>query len=206
MYSTLLREEQSYLVQQAWEFAFVWKTRNNTFANREMGRGKQKETQNPLWRVDFFSFLVHCLLWGLLIQNLLSIIFNLIWKKDLKMAKCARGHQKELRKVSPSITAPPPPLEKKKKTEDTKSSRCTNRGPTSNFLETRGAKVVTSFLVNWFIIISMYECGVCGIFGVLYLQWLKSVYFERRPIGKFDWNLASTKLLTFLSEKIKNHK
>ena len=71
-------------------------------------------------------------------------------KKDLKMAKCARGHQKELRKVSPSITAPPPPLEKKEKDgrEDTKSSRCTNRGPTSNFLETRGAKVVTSFLVN----------------------------------------------------------
>ena len=31
------------------------------------------------------------------------------------MVKCARGHQKELRKVSPSITAPPPPLEKKEK-------------------------------------------------------------------------------------------
>ena len=31
------------------------------------------------------------------------------------MAKCARGHQKELRKVSPSITAPPTPLEKRKK-------------------------------------------------------------------------------------------
>ena len=41
---------------------------------------------------------------------------------------------------------------------------------------------------------------------VLYLGWLKSVYFERRPIGKLDWNLAGTKLLTFLSEKIKNHK
>ena len=31
------------------------------------------------------------------------------------MAKCARGHQKELRKVSPSITAPPPLLEKRKR-------------------------------------------------------------------------------------------
>ena len=31
------------------------------------------------------------------------------------MVKCARGHQKELRKVSPSITAPPTPLEKRKK-------------------------------------------------------------------------------------------
>ena len=205
MYSTLLREEQSYLVQQAWEFAFVWKTRNNTFANREMGRGKQKETQNPLWRVDFFSFLVHCLLWGLLIQNLLSIIFNLIWKKDLKMAKMCKGPS-ERAPEGESINNCSSSARKKKKTEDTKSSRCTNRGPTSNFLETRGAQVVTSFLVNWFIIIFMYECGVCGIFGVLYLQWLKSVYFERRPIGKFDWNLASTKLLTFLSEKIKNHK
>ena len=44
-------------------------------------------------------------------------------KKDLKMAKCARGHQKELRKVSPSITAPPPLLEKKRKRRKIQSLR-----------------------------------------------------------------------------------
>ena len=39
------------------------------------------------------------------------------------MVKCARGHQKELRKVSPSITAPPPPLEKKRKRRKIRSLR-----------------------------------------------------------------------------------
>ena len=57
MYSTLLREEQSYLVQQAWEFAFVWKTRNNTFANREMGRpGEAKGNRGSPVKGGFIFF------------------------------------------------------------------------------------------------------------------------------------------------------